>query len=103
MQTKGNRKSGVTIKRGTRKTKKGGNKAQRQKNRGLGKSKKMKGRNRRHPRIYGGFLGFFEDPPAPAPATTVNKNEKPLATAEPQLATAEPQLATAETQQPLSM
>ena len=72
MQTKGNRKSGVTKKRGIRKTKKGGNKAERQKNRGLGRSKKMKGRTRRQPRIYGGFWPFptrtARVAPAPAPA-----------------------------------
>ena len=74
MQTKGNRKSGVTKKRGIRKTKKGGNKAGRQKNRGLGKSKKMKGRTRRQPRIYGGVWNPFRRAATVAPAP--NKLDK---------------------------
>lgn len=77
MQTKGNRKSGVTKKRGIRKTKKGGNKAERQKNRGLGKSKKMKGRTRRQPRIYGGVSSLTGNAPvASAPKLTGRELEK---------------------------
>ena len=75
MQTKGNRKSGVTKKRGIRKTKKGGNKSERQKNRGLGKSKKTKGRTRRQPRIYGGVWPFSTKV-APAPILTGRELEE---------------------------
>lgn len=75
MQTKGNRKSGVTKKRVMRKTKKGGNKAERQKNRSLGRSKKMKGRTRRQPRIYGGVWPFSSSVAEVAPAPTAKTNE----------------------------
>jgi hypothetical protein len=58
-----------------RKTKKGGNKAERQKNRSLGRSKKMKGRTRRQPRIYGGVWPFSSSVAEVAPAPTAKTNE----------------------------